>query len=272
MYVPAYNAERTLRRCLESIYSQTVPFTEVLVVDDGSTDRTAEIARDMGAKIVKNASNEGLAYSRNAGISQAVNALVASVDSDCILDSRWLEVLLPYMEDETLACAGGALFEAYAESPADRWRSEHLPQHWGPHPRVNPRFLFGCNMLCRRDTILAVGGYDRALKTNGEDVDLSLKIRSRGWGLAYDPRARAYHLQRDTVRSVLDRWWRWHHPRLERPSLTNVAKNAPQYLYHGARYAFRDLKRWPGLLPLDIAFPLAQVYFDINARRPGAQA
>lgn len=268
MYVPAYNAERTLERCLESVRSQTTAVDEVFVIDDGSTDRTAEIARAFGASVIRNGSNRGVAYCRNLAMNQARNPLVASVDSDCVLDPRWLEILLPHMDSPTIACVGGALREAYVTSLADRWRSEHLPQHWGPHPLVNPQFLFGCNTLCRREAVLSVGGYDNSLTTNGEDVDISRRMTEAGWNLVYDPGARAYHLQRDTARSVLARWWRWHNPRPAQQSAKDMARRLPRYLFHGARYALRDLARCPQLVPLDAALPFAQLYFDVLADRP----
>ena len=57
--------------------------------------------------------------------------------------------------------------------------------------------------------MLAAGGYDEAMRTNGEDADLSRKLRDRGWQLLYDPSARATHLRHDTTRSILDACWRW---------------------------------------------------------------
>ena len=84
-----------------------------------------------------------------------------------------------------------------------------MPQELGPNPIENPKFLFGCNNIFRKSAVLAAGGDDEAMRTNGEDADLCRKLRDRGWKLFYDPRARATDLRRDTIRSILDACWRW---------------------------------------------------------------
>ena len=113
------------------------------------------------------------------------------------------------MNDPKIAGVGGRLLEGVQRTVADRWRAAHMPQEWGPEPIENPKFLFGCNNLFRKSAVLAAGGYDEAMRTNGEDADLCRKLQNRGWKLFYDPKARATHLRRDTIRSILDACWRW---------------------------------------------------------------
>ena len=264
VYVPAWNAERTIGRCLESLLAQTVPFDEILVVDDGSKDATAEIAARYVATVVPNGVNRGLGYTRNVGVAHCRNELVASVDSDCILERTWLEMALPALEDVHVACVGGALSEYYAESASDLWRSRHLPQSWGTNRIVNPSFLFGCNLLARKDAIRAAGGYDTTLRTNGEDVDLSTRLRQEGYLLVYEPSAKAYHLQQDTLWSAMKRWWRWHHWGETQGSLRAAVRNSPQNLARGFEFAVQDLGYSPRLVPIDLVFPLAQAYLDAH--------
>lgn len=264
IYVPSFNAERTLRDCLESILDQTVPFDQVIVIDDGSTDRTSEIATEFGVDLVRNPVNRGLAACRNTGLLTARNPLVAAVDSDCTLAPDWLETLLPQMERADVAAAGGALYESNVNSLADRWRLEHMPQNWGSVPLMNPPFLFGCNILCKREAILETGGYNETFTTNGEDVDISRRLMLSGWSLMYDPRARAFHLQQDTFLSVMNRWWRWYNAERKPVRHTDVARNLPRYLTHGLRYIRKDLVGRHGLVPLDLAFPFVQFALDLR--------
>ncbi len=264
VYVPSFNAERTLGACLQSILAQTVAFEQVLVIDDGSADGTADVASGFDVELVRNPGNWGLAATRNVGLSIARNPLVASVDSDCVLAKDWLETLLTSMKTG-IGAVGGALFERHMDDLADLWRSKHLAQNWGPEPVVNPPFLFGCNGLHRREAVLSVGGYNEALTRNGEDSDISRKLKAKGWVLLYDPRARAFHLQRDSVTSAMARWWRWHNPLPKALGLADIAGRAPKHLMRALQYIRVDASDNPRLLLLDLAFPLAQVCLDVRA-------
>jgi glycosyltransferase involved in cell wall biosynthesis len=113
LYVPAYNAEPWLERCLDAIRKQTRPPDEVIVVDDGSRDRTREIAERAGVRVLIHEKNRGLGAARNTAIRNARYDLIASLS-------------LP-----------------------DRWRAQHMRQHWGAseqpwrlgnsHPRAHVR-------------------------------------------------------------------------------------------------------------------------------------
>jgi len=156
-------------------------------------------------------------------------------------------------------------------SLADRWRSAHMPQEWGPVRIENPKFLFGCNNLFRRQAVLEAGGYDEAKRTNGEDFDLSGRLRARGWRLIYDPAARATHLRSDSVRSILDTYWRWWKSGVNAYaggiSLRSVLGHA---LFVHFRYSFlevlsRDLRaRRFELLPLDFSLLAYLPYRDFR--------
>ena len=84
-----------------------------------------------------------------------------------------------------------------------------MPQHWGDTSIRDPRFLFGCNSLFRKEALLSVGGYDERMRTNGEDTDISYRLRQKNYQLFYTPAAQATHLRHDTIRSILEARWRW---------------------------------------------------------------
>jgi GT2 family glycosyltransferase len=210
VYVPAYNVGGFLTRAIEALLAQTHAPDEILVIDDGSRDSTAEIAgRYPQVTLVRHTENRGLAAARNTGFQMARNGLVASIDADCVPAPNWLASLLPHMENSNLAGVGGRLVEGMLDSVADRWRSAHMPQEWGPEPIHNPMFLFGANNIFRKSAVLDAGGYDESMRTNGEDADLCRRLRAKNWDLAYDPVARVTHMRHDTVRSILDAYWRW---------------------------------------------------------------
>jgi GT2 family glycosyltransferase len=210
VYVPAYNVAQYLSRCLEGLLTQTLLPDEILVVDDGSRDSSPQIASSYtGVTLIRHAANEGLATARNTAFRAARNELVASLDADCVPEPTWLAELIKNMADPTVAGAGGKLTEGIQRNTADCWRAVHMPQHWGDVPIRNPRFLFGSNTLFRKSVVLKLGGYDKVRRTNGEDTDLSLRLRENNFTLVYDPSARATHLRHDTALSLLDTHWRW---------------------------------------------------------------
>jgi glycosyltransferase involved in cell wall biosynthesis len=210
VYIPAYNAARYLARAIEGVLAQTFPADEILVIDDGSRDTTAEIAaRYPSVTLVRHTQNSGLAAARNTAFRTARNELVASFDADCVPDPSWLAGLARHFDDPKIAGAGGRLLEDTRGSVADRWRGAHMAQEWGDQPLRNPKFLFGCNNIFRKSAVQAAGGYDESMRTNGEDIYISQRLRDRGWDLLYDSETYALHIRRDSVRSVLVNYWTW---------------------------------------------------------------
>lgn len=209
VYVPSYNAEAWLERVLEGVLAQSLRPAEVIVVDDGSQDRTVEIASRYPVTVLRQDRNCGLAAARNAAMRAVHNELVAALDSDVVPERDWLERLAAHFEDAKVALGGGRLVEAVNRGVADRWRAVHLRQHWGEAPLENPAFVFGANTMALRSAVLDAGGYDERLRTNGEDSDLSRRLRERGWTTFYEPMAVCRHLREDTVRTALDTFWRY---------------------------------------------------------------
>jgi|SRR5579864_191575 len=211
LYIPCYNAGRYIARSIEAALRQTCRLDEILVIDDGSRDRTREIASRYPVRIISHDRNHGLAAARNTGVRNARNELVASLDADCVAEPEWLERLLSHLTVARVAGAGGRLEESVLTSLADRWRKAHLPENWGNSVVANPPFLFGANGIHRKSVLEEVGGYDEITWTAGcgEDTDMSRRIRARGYDLVYDPAALVKHIKQDAVRSVLDTRWRW---------------------------------------------------------------
>jgi GT2 family glycosyltransferase len=271
-YIPAYNVAHFLPHSIESILAQTLPPAEILVIDDGSKDNSAEVAgRYSGVRVVRHDRNSGLAAARNTAFRASRCEFVASLDADCVADRTWLETLALQLSDAKIAGAGGFLVEGVQDSVADRWRSTHMRQEWGEQAVRNPKFLFGCNNIFRRSAVLDADGYDETMRTNGEDCDLSRRLRARNWELVYDPRARATHLRSDSVKSILDTYWRWWKSGVnayaEGISLRSVVGHA---IFVHFRQTFLELldedvraKRFE-LLPLDFLLPAYLPYRDFR--------
>ena len=209
LYIPCYNAEDTIKECLESIISQSYEIDEILLIDDGSNDRSVEIAKEYPVRIISHKENKRLAAARNTAFEEAKNEFVASLDADCVAHHQWLEKLMNGFMSDNIAGVGGRVIERYILGIADRWRAIHMPQNWGSEFIENPAFLYGSNSVFKKSVINSVGLYNNFLANNYEDVDISKRIYSRGFWLIYNPDAIVEHLRRDTANSILTTYWRW---------------------------------------------------------------
>ena len=212
-YIPAYNAEKTIKKSIISIQNQSITPDEIILIDDCSKDKTVEIARSEfpNIKIFINKENMGLGYNRNSAIDRSRNDIIAAIDADVILDKYWLENLIPEIEKKNILMCGGRMDEQLIENKINLWRAKYYSQNWGNKLVLNPPFLFGCNTLLKKSAWKKVNGYDEKLKTNGEDIDFIHKIKTGTDGqIIYQPSAKCYHLQDDSIETLSKRVWRYH--------------------------------------------------------------
>ena len=208
VYVPFYNAGRTIVRSIDSLKSQTITPFEILIINDGSQEPLPELH---GCRVVNHSINKGLACARNTAIKNCSTKLIASIDADVIVDPYWLENLLLCLNESGACGVAGRMDEFLQEGVGNQWRSVHMAQHWGEDIIENPRFLFGANTLFVRDVLVESGFYDENLRTNNEDRTMSEKIFSSGRKLVYTPHAKCFHLREDSAESILSGYWGWHH-------------------------------------------------------------
>lgn len=210
LYIPCYNGEAFIEACIEGALSQTLQPDEILVIDDGSTDKSVELASVYGeVRVIRHETNKGLAVARNTAIREAKGELLAALDADCVAKPTWLETLVAIMDaSPKITGCSGMLVENFCDTAADRFRTQHMPQHWGDTHIVNPTFLLGANTIFRNAGLRTIGGYDEKFHTNGEDADICHRLVGNKGILVYEPSAIVFHLRKDTVRSVLNMQWR----------------------------------------------------------------
>lgn len=208
LYIPCYNASGTLAECLDAVLAQTYPLEEILVVNDGSTDKSGRVLKGYPVRRISWAKNRGLAHVRNTAVKNLKSELIASLDADCIAHPRWLELLIERMDNQDIAGAGGELSDPDYSSLFDLWRSVHMKQRWG-EPGAEPPFLFGSNAVFRRERLIESGLYDERYRNNYEDVDICQRLKAAGYRLIYEPKAKARHLKQDDLCSLLDTHWKW---------------------------------------------------------------
>src|ERR1019366_2706352 len=203
--VAAYNAASTLGECLSSISELNYPDYETIVIDDGSTDSTPEIASRAGVRAIRIEHN-GLAAARNAGVRAASNEseILAFVEAGAGADRDWLYYLVETIERRDAAAAAGPNF---APAPASA-RATAMAAAPGLPREVRAgddrlAQLCGCNMAITKAALLKVGGFDPMFTTAGDDVDLSWRLAASAETLAYAPGAVVIHERRATLSAYL---------------------------------------------------------------------
>lgn len=213
VYIPCYNAARFIEASIQALLAQTRPPDEVLVIDDGSSDNSVELASRFPVRIIRHKKNKGLAAARNTAFANATHPLVGAIDADVLPDPTWLEYLLEHFADHRVAGVGGRLIEAHRSSPADAWRAEQMSQDLGLEridiEQPSHRRLGGFGTIFRKEAVMSVGGYDEKYRTNYEDVDLCARLLAAGHRLVFEPRSVAYHQRRDSIQSVIRTSWHW---------------------------------------------------------------
>jgi O-antigen biosynthesis protein len=202
--VCAYNAERTMQACLASLEKLNYPDYEVIVVNDGSTDRTLEISQRFANCRIISQPNKGLSVARNVGAEASTGEIVAYTDSDCVADPDWLAYLVAKMETAQLMACGGPNFPPPEDSlvPAAVAVSPGGPTHVLLSDDV-AEHIAGCNMAFRRDVLLRMGGFDPIYRAAGDDVDICWRFQDAGYTIGFSPAAAVWHFRRNTVKAYI---------------------------------------------------------------------
>lgn len=203
----SYNGERGIGKTLTSLEQQTYSNIEMVVVDDGSTDRTAEIIRkhmahDPRIRLVQHKTNLRLAAGRNTGIKNSQGEIVCFTDDDCIADPRWIEELVKvYRVRPEVGGVGGRIEPYHAHSLLEKYASygknrvyDHTPVvgfsgrftrylqkyfGWNSYTLKNGQpieSIMGMNSSYRRTTLERIQGFDTTL-VKGEDWDANIRAR-----------------------------------------------------------------------------------------------
>ena len=203
--VCAYNADRTMDQCLASLEHLNYPDYEVIVVNDGSTDRTLEISERYKYCRIISQPNKGLSVARNVGAEAATGEIIAYTDSDCVADKDWLTYLVHKMEHGGLTAVGGPNFPPPEDDlvPAAVAVSPGGPTHVLVSDEV-AEHIAGCNMAFRKDVLMQLGGFDPVYRAAGDDVDICWRFQNAGYTIGFAPAAVVWHFRRNTVEAYLN--------------------------------------------------------------------
>lgn len=198
------NGRDRIGACLQALRHQALLAHEVVVVDDGSTDGTADLVeREFPEAVLLRLEPGGLSAARNAGAEAASGEYVAFTDDDCEPDRDWLAGLavsfshgwdaaggpnLPPVPRDAVQAVVAAAPGAPSHVMLDDEEAEHLP---------------GCNIAVRRTSYFDIGGFDPLFMTAGDDVDFCWRLRDKGYRLGFAPTAFVWHHRRTSLRGYL---------------------------------------------------------------------
>ena len=203
--IPTWNRRDLLMTLLENLAAQTRPFDEIIVVDNGSRDDSAELARSAGAKVVRLIENRGFAAAVNRGTEAAATDWFAILNNDVTLERDWLAQLLEAAELENAWFASGKILQAGDPHVIDGAFDEvsrgacasrcgyGKPDGpaWNEPRRI--RFAPMTAAIFKRQLFRELGGLDEIFGSYMEDADFGLRCALSGRGGCYVPTAVAYH-------------------------------------------------------------------------------
>lgn len=189
--IPAFNEERFIAEAIESALAQTYEPVEVVVVDDGSTDATGQIAATFPDVELVSQVNRGLSAARNAGVAAAAGEIIAFNDADDIMLPERLETQVDHLlENESVGCVlAEQVIEVEDGAELPFWVSGtdkplipvEIHRRHGGHPNIHT-----VTMLMRRSLYIEMGGFDPGQDFSG-DVDILLRLMESGVEIARVP-------------------------------------------------------------------------------------
>jgi len=195
--IPAFNAEKTIAETLKALEAQkgiARKDFEIIVVDDGSTDKTIQLVRKFRNVKLLNQKHKGPATARNLGAGKARGEIVVFTDSDCVPEKNWLaEMLEPFKGKEIIGVQGA--YKTKQKSLIARFGQAEIEERYDK--MLNFRFVDWIGTYSgayRKKEFLRVKGFDESFPiASGEDPDLSFRMAKKGKKLVFNPKAIVYH-------------------------------------------------------------------------------
>jgi len=214
--IPAYNAEDTIGKCLQSIKNMDYPKDnyEIIVVDNGSKDNTYNIAEKLGAKVIQGAKlvkgrqfRNTIGALRNLGAKDAKGEILCFLDADIIANKNWLKKVEEYFGRGFNGLLGFAtLVPLEAGWVAKSWNNLIRV---GRNNIKEVDFLDGRNLAIKKDIHNKCRGFDENLKT-GEDKDYTLRVLQAGYKVIFDSTLTFLNLgyEKNLLEFIKKEWWR----------------------------------------------------------------
>ena len=200
--IPAFNAESTMGKCLEALAGQkTKKEFEVIVVDDGSKDKTKKIAKEFKKipVVLLEQNHAGPAKARNLGARKAKGTIIIFLDSDCIARENWLEEILKPFENKEIAGVQG-IYESRQKEFIARFIQLEIEERYKKMKKLERIDHIGSySAAYRRELFLESGGFDENFPTaSGEDTEFSYSLSEKNYRLVLNTKAIVEHFHPKT--------------------------------------------------------------------------
>lgn len=229
--VAAYNSEKTIGRCIESLLALDYNEYEIIVVDNNSTDNTLNFIKKYPVTYLLE-KKKGWPAARNTGIAYSKSKYIANIDADCFASSGWLKNLMLSFHGNNVGCVVGKTLVEEGITLAQKYyaasnpfniedkieKSNYVP--WG-----------GGNNIMLRDAFLKAGGYDSDRFVSGADVEFHMRLEKKvGYETIYEPNAIIYHEARGSVKEFFSIGSKYSHDGFLRSRIKEL--NDSQVCYH----------------------------------------
>jgi len=236
--IPALNSASTISFTLKSIFSNDFPREsfEVIVVDNGSSDGTVEIAKRYPVKIF-HCSKRGIGPPRNLGARMAKGEILCFTDSDCVVERNWLRKIFKFFDEKPEADGvGGPVFPYPCyQNRIQRLTGELFVEDQGyPKEVTKVQFgsthgiIFGSNSAYKKEALLSVRGY---LEPGGSNLELAWRLVSKGYNLFFNPDIQVYHIFPTSLKSIIKQQFRWGEQSTQMKRIHGICKEEKEVVY-----------------------------------------
>jgi len=213
--VPAYNEAASIADTIRSLQQQTIAPAEIIVIDDCSTDNTAEVARSLGATVIRPAVNTGSkAGAQNYALPEVTTEFTMALDADTTIAPDAIERFLKVMADDTVAAACGFVVPRNVSTIWERGRYVEYLLAFAFYKPIQdyftkPLIASGCFSIYRTEVLLAHGGWQT--RTMAEDMDLTWSMYQQGRTVKFVPEAVCYPIEPHNYHFMRKQLKRWSH-------------------------------------------------------------
>jgi len=207
----ARNEEESIGRCIKSVLKQNYKNLEVIVVDDASTDRTAKIAKRLRVRVITNKKNLGIARSFNVGVKASKGDLIITLHTDAeMINKDWIDIAANLLKNKNVGAVTGYRIPKFSDKPNSIERV-HLYFGGGyiASGSTKTSEIYWLPTRCdafKRKALKEVGYFNKRLRVSGDCIDISTKLRNKGYKLLIEPRCKTrinLSTQQNTLKKIL---------------------------------------------------------------------
>jgi GT2 family glycosyltransferase len=213
-FVLNYNHEKYLERSITSILEHDIKVNQILIIDDNSRKQSDLniLLKDKRIKLIKNSKNMGRGYCRNLALNYLTDTYLLCLDASNYIKPGFIQKALSnFTSDQICAVSGLINNDPNTMFFAKKWRCRHLfkQEHNFGDSIHFAKSLTTYGTVFKRNALINVGNFNPLLR-HSEDKDLGKRLLDANYKIIGDPQLIVYSMKKDTILSVLERYWRWY--------------------------------------------------------------